>query len=158
MIIKEVFNYSYSLEKSDNEISILLKNKISGHGAEDIDIFLVNEIKKTNVYLVSYILDGAIETHIVNENLLMGGTNRKNDLFKKSEFSRLVASAINISIKKYEKHKLPIRFWTDDERKTKIYKKAISKFDDAIIEEVDNYETINGDTRTVYIIRKKENT
>ncbi len=156
MKLTEAFDQPFKLSKPNTEISGLLQEKLEHMGCEDISIYKVVDITKTNVYILSYVYDEAIETHIVNEDLLMGGKN-KSDLFKRSEFSRLIATSIMVTSKKVKDHNLPIRFWADDIRKTNIYIKAISRFKDVEIEEVKNYKTINGDRRTVNIVKKKVN-
>jgi hypothetical protein len=156
MKLNEAFDQPFKLSKPNTEISGLLQEKLEYMGCEDISIYKVVDITKTNVYILSYVYDEAIETHIVNENLLMGGQNKSNP-FKRSEFSRLIATSIMVTTKKVKDHNLPIRFWSDDIRKTNIYIKAISRFKDVEIEEVKNYKTINGDTRTVNIVKKKVN-
>lgn len=155
MILKEAFDQPYNISVANSRIVDLLKSRLKHMGCTDIQVHLVDDIKKTNIFIISYVYDGAIETHIVNENLIMGGKNEKSDMFKKSEFSRLIATSIMITSKMVKNKNLPVRFWSDDERKTNIYKNAISRFKDVDIVEEKNYTTINGDTRTVNLIVKK---
>lgn len=156
MKIVEAFDQPYKLDKTSSFVSILLKKQLEDKGCQYISIYKVVDILQSNIYIISYVYDDAIETHIVNEDLLMGGTNKRSQTFKRSEFSRLVASSIVVTKNKAKNHNLPIRFWSDDVRKTNIYKAAISKFNDVEIHEEPNYRTINGDTRTVYIVTKKD--
>jgi hypothetical protein len=158
MTLNESFDQPYKLSTTKSTVARLLHDKLEDMGCQDISIYKVLDITQTNVYIISYVNDEAIETHIVNENLLMGGTNTGSETFKRAEFIRLIATSMIITTKKVKDHNLPIRFWSDDSRKTNIYTKVISRFKDAEIKEVKNYRTINGDTRTVHLVTKKDKT
>lgn len=155
MNLTEAFDSPYKLTKVKNPKVELVYNILKSRNCKDIDIFKVVDLTDRRIYILSYVYDGAIETHIVNDELLYGGQYEDDRKFKRSEFSRMIASSIMVSVKKVKEHNLPVRFWSDDDRKTDLYKKALGKFKDAEIIEVENYRTINGDTRNVWLVRKK---
>lgn len=158
MNLKEAFDQPYRIKTSTSGLAETIHNNLVRMGCQDISIYKVLDISDSNIYIISYIYEDAVEAHILNDKLLAGGLNKKSETFKRSEFSRMIATTMRLAAKKARNHDLPIRFYSDDDRKIVIYKKAILRFNDVEIKELKNYENINGIVGNAYLVTKKDTT